>query len=544
MQSLRALAVCAFAFIATLAAARAETPVPQGALPSKVDLRADDIAFYPYANASLLAARGHVVLRAGARRIAGDALRWDLIRNKLLVTGDVRVSDATHGFACAAYSLDMPAGSATFLRADPVPATFALRGDDDAKALETPAADGTFDVDDLDGQRPYMRSHHAIVTPNAGVRMLPAEFPSAAGPSLTLPTYLYTLVQNPLITNSAAPASSFDQPYSLFGSPASLTAAHLRYDGQNGVTGALDERLVDRDRAYVVSSLLPFRDRQFDLLAYQALRPGLQQQFSATHYFGLFPGNVLDYSLTDSGRLTRQALVLGQIGSSNTAELDVATYLRPFAKVVNYRFNAAYGYDHNAGGIPYANDFRTTLGGFVATRPALVLGTSVGANYQYDLTSYDYPHEVTSGTLTFTAGRTFSRAVSAYGLASFSQNDNRYRDVATGAVALGLPPPGTPYFAPDGTAYPGYFAYAGLNTYRTYSLTTTFSGRGDNRIALTLTRDADFPQYHGFGRPPYYAFLDVVRRITPALRVELGRAYTFGWNGQHLSPEWVFGISP
>jgi hypothetical protein len=538
MPAGRTLALLAIALCATAAAAPAE------GLPSKVDVRADTIGFFPYTNQTLLAAEGHVILHAGRRTIEGDAMRWDLQKNLLTVTGNVRVVGGPTEVRGVAYQRDLKSGDAYVLRIDPVPSTYAVRGDDMATATEGPPPAGTFDSVDLDGQRPYMRARHAVVTPNGAVRMAPVEFPTGAGPALKLPSYLYTLVQNQYISYSAAPAASFDQPFPLFGSPASLTAAHLRYDSQNAVTEAIDERLVDQNKAYVVASILPFRDKQFDLLSYDVIRPGLQQTLTGEHTFGANEINDFSYKLQESGKLLTQTLQLTEFNASNSAEFDLGTYEHDIKHLFGYQLRTSYGYDHNYGGYPYSNDFRIGGDALLLSPSLTIMGTSLNAKYEYNLTSYDYPHEITTGTATLSAGRQASRKVQLYAQVQFEQSDNRYRNLKTGEVALGLPALDAPYITYDGTPYPGYFAYTGLSTYRSYELQSTFAGHNDNRIQTTLFYTHDFPQYHGFGRAPLYASIDVIQRITPVCRVEFGRTYSFGWAGQYLSPEWTFAISP
>jgi hypothetical protein len=537
MPVLRTLALLAFALCATNGVALAE------GLPSKVDVRADRIAFYPYTNQTLLAADGHVVLHSSHRTIEGDAIRWDLQKNLLVVTGDVRIIGGPTEVTGVAYQRDLTTGNAYVMRVDPVPATYAVHGDDLRSATEGPAPSGTFASVNLDGQRPFMSGRHAIVTPNAAVRMAPVEFPTGAGPALKLPSYLYTLVQNQYIGYSAAPSASFDQPYSLFGSPASLTAAHLRYDGQNGVTEAIDERLVNQNSAYVVASVLPFRDKQFDFLSYQVIRPGLQQTLSGTHTLGANEQNDFSYKLQESGKLLTETVQLTEFDASNSAEFDLGTYEHDIKHLFGYQFRASYGYDHNYGGFPYSNDFRVGGYGLLTTPSLTIFGTTLGAKYEYDLTSYDYPHEITTGTTTLSAGRN-GRRVQLYAQVQIEQSNNRYRNLSTGEIALGLPALSSPFVTYDGTPFPGYFAYTGLSTYRSYELQTTFTGHNDNRIQTTLTYTHDFPQFHGFGRAPLYATIDIIQRITPSLRIEVGRTYSFGWAGQYLSPQYTFGISP
>jgi hypothetical protein len=534
MMVFRTLVIVAVALVTSAGIASAER------LPSKVDVRGDRLSFFPYTNQTLLSGEGNVVVRTGTRTISCDQLRWDLQKNRLTATGHVHVTGGGTPLDGAVYVRDLTNGDGFLMTVDPIPTTFALHDDDLRTASESPAPAGLFDAVDLDGQRPYMRSRHAIVTPGAAVRMLPAEFPTGAGPSVTIPTYLYTLVQNQFISYSAAPGASFDQPYSLFGSPNSLTAANLRYDSYNGVT----EHLVDRDRAYLVTSVLPFRDRQFDLLAYQVIRPGLQQSVTASHTFGANPQNIVTYKLQESGKLLTQTLLLDNFTASNSAEFDLGTYEHDIKHIFGYQFRASYGYDHIYGGYPYSNDFRLGIDGIFLAPPVTVGGVSLTGKYEYSVTGYDYPHEVTTGTTTVSAARQFRHGIGLFAQATIEQNDNRFRNLAVGRFALGLPQIGTPFLLFDGAPYLGYYAYAGLNTYRSYEMQGTFKGRGDNQIQLTFYYNHDFPQFDGFGRPPYFATIDIVRRITPSLRVEVGRSYSFGWAGQYLSPQYTLGISP
>ncbi len=531
--------------VALLAALVATTALARAAEPAKVDVRGDDVAFYPYAGATTVAANGHVVARAGSRIIRADALQYNVNTARITAAGDVRVTQGTRLTMGEAYEVDLATGEATVLRLTPGPSTFSLGAEPTAPEIERPAAVGTFAEAALDRERPYIRSHHAIVVPGASVRMTPAEFPTGAGPAVALPTFLYTLVQNQNLAQNAGPGASFDQPYNLFGSTNSLTAAHVRYDAQNGVTLGVDNRLVERDRAYAVTSLLPFRGRRADLLAYQQLRPGVQQTLSASHTFGASHVDAAAYRLQATGRASIETLTGSVFAATNSVELALSTIPHDVGRYFSYQLRTGYGYDHALYGYPFANAFRTFAGGYVTLPGATLLGTSVNARYDVALTAYDFPHEVTSGTLTLSAGRAFSRGVNVYASSAFAQTANRYRDGAVGRRALGLPVAPDALRTPDGTPYLGYFAFAGSNTFRTYQVQTSFAGRrGDDRVQFTLVHTRDFPQFDGYGRPPFTVSVDVTRRLTPTIRIELGRSYTFGWAGRYLSPQYTFGISP
>ena len=538
MRFRRAAPAFAVVFLAATAVARA-------AGPTRVDVRADDVAFYPYSDATTVAAHGHVVANTGARVIRANALQYDIGKARIVASGDVTVTRGTQITRGEVYRIDLETGAATIVRISPTPASYTIPDDPSAPEVERPIAETAFTLLDLDGQRPYIRSRHALVAPGAGIRMTPAEFPTGAGPSLALPTYLYTLVQNQNLAQYAGPGASFDQPYNLFGSPNSLTAAHLRYESQNGVTLAVDNRLVDRDRAYAVTSLLPFRNRRADLLAFQQLRPGLQQTFTASHTFGASHVDAATYRLQGTSRMSIATLTASSYATTNSLEFALGTIPHDVGHYFSYQLRTGYAYDHALYSFPYTNDFRTFVGGYATLPGAMLLGTSLNARYDYQSTGYDFPHQTTTGTLTLSAGRAFSRGVTIYATASFLQNASRYRDADVARRALGLPDPKYPLLTPDGTPYLGYFAFAGASTYRTYQIQSTFQGkRGDDRLQLNLTRTHDFPQFNGYGRPPLTASIDITRRITPTIRLEIGRSYTFGWASRYLSPQYTFGISP
>ena len=301
--------------------------------------------------------------------------------------------------------------------------------------------------------------------------------------------------------------------------------------------------MVDNDKSYAVVSVIPFRDRYINAIAFEAIRPGMQQTISFSHSLGAYPYTSATYRLQNTGKLTTQTFQTDLSGASNDIGLDLATIPHDVGHYFSYNAHAGYSYNHTFDGFPVANDFRKILGGTVQAPSFALRGTSFDERYDYSYTAYDYPHQLSDGTATFRVSRNYKRVLLT-GSVSFEQTDDRFRDQDVANTALGLPDPTTDYYAPDGTIFPGYFAFAGLSTYRTYQATANISGQGDNRTQITLVHTADFPQYHGLGRPPFTATLDVTRRISQQLRIELARSYTFGWDGRYLSPQYSLSLSP
>jgi len=531
------LVACALAFGSTLGPACAEVP-------ARVDVRADALGFFLFSDSAWLAARGHVTIHAGTRTIVADWARYDLRKNRLLATGNVHVSGRGDTLAGAAYAIDFSSGGATLLRTEPIPSTVALHGDDLRTAAVEAPKPGTFDALDLSNERPYILSKHAVIATNANLRLSPAEFPAARGASISLPTFVYTFSTNQNFSQNSMPGAMVDQPYTLFGSANSMTVAHLRYDEQNGMTLGMDQRFIAGNNAYLVASILPLRDRQIDINAFQQLLPGLQQNFSADHIFGQYPSDYARYQLQWSEREFRTTFAASEYDSSQTADLILSTYDRWIPHVFQYKLSLDYGFDRNPGALPYANDFRFGPSAYVQSPTArLPLGFNASVRYDYSLLAYDDAHEVTNGNLTFNFARSpLGSPLHFNGTISFQQIDSRYRDDAV--QYLSLPSNAWPYYAPDGTLWPGYFAYDGLTTLRTYSGQWTYQRRGDNQVQFTAWYTDDFPQFHGYGRPPLSVNLNVTQRLTSTLKINFGRSYYFGWNKQYLSPQWTFNVSP
>jgi len=516
----------------------------KAALPARIDVRAGEIGLYPLADGTtLLAAEGHVVVVAGGRTIGADGARLDLKANTLVASGHVTVTTAKHALGAAAYALDLKTETARVLSLTTTPTTLTIRGDDPATALEEPAPANAFVLADLSGGKPFLRTRHALVTPNINVRLTPAEVPTGPGPYIPVPSYLYTFAPTNF-SQSALPGATFDQPYPLFGTANSLAAGHIRYDSQNGATLGFDEHLVDGNRAYAVASILPLRGKTVNLNAFEQLAPGVTQTLGGSHQYGAFNANFVNYTLQWTSPSTRTSFSAFQANSANSASLVLSTLDHFVAPLFTYKLQVGYGYDHFPGQIPFANNFRISTYGYVASpNVRLPLGIDTSARYEYSLTKYDWPHELTSGAATVTLSRRVNKSLSFLGQIQFQQLANHYRDNA--ALYLGLPNPAQPYYAPDGALYPGYFAYAGINTFRMYSLQTTWRPRGgENAIQLYLYHYDDFPQFHGLGRPPYYATLDVTQRLGSTFRLELARSYAFGWGGIHFVPQYSVSISP
>ncbi|HMD02829.1 MAG TPA: hypothetical protein VKG44_07665, partial [Candidatus Baltobacteraceae bacterium] len=231
-----------------------------------IEIRADTIGFY--SGVVVVGADGHVRILEGSREIDADYARYDFQHDRLLATGNVTVLTNLGSFSCAAYSHDRAAQTTYYISLDPEPRAMRFTGNDPSKAISAPPPSGIFDAYDLAGARPYFKGRHAVIIPHTNVRISPAEFPSGAGPSFEVPTYLQTVSTNPNIGVEAEPSASFDQPFNVFGSPGALTQIHLRYDTVTGAGIGIEQHLVDQIRSYLVVSALVIGVHREDLASY------------------------------------------------------------------------------------------------------------------------------------------------------------------------------------------------------------------------------------------------------------------------------------
>ena len=526
----------AFALLVVLFALWAGVVPARAALRGRIDVRGPLLELYT--SPLLLAAEGGVTVRTGGRILRADELRYDLQKNRLVARGNVTVSGKGGDVSADVYALDVPGDSATALKLLPLPATFLIHDGNAAQAVEAPPPAGAFEVAGIAGLRPYLRGAHAVIVPNVSVRFAPARVETeAAGTYVPSPAYLYTFASNPSFTTQALPGATFDQPYNLVGNSNSLLAAHFRYDTTDGATVGFDEHLVDGTKAYAVGSVLPLVDHgRFDLNAFEQLTPKLTQQVFGTHFEGF---NSFQYLLSHSERASNTSLVWQQVDGSQTADLRLRTLEHHIPHFISYVLSAGVGYDHAPGLLPYASDLRSTFEALFEV-PSLrgPFGTTLQPSVDLQTSFYNFPRQRGSAVDRIAISRTLTPVLSFYGFAQIVQNYDRYR------TGLRYFYPATGITLPDGTYYAGYAAYAGTGTQRTYFAQATYQPSTRFNLILSLTHDRDFPQFDGFGVPPYQFGFDVRLRPSRWPSVEFGRAYVFGWGGQGFTPQYTLGISP
>ncbi len=499
-------------------------------------MRAQSVGYFT--DRWLVSATGEVSARAGSRSITADAIRYDLSTDRLLATGNVHVSDVAACSPCAAYSLLLRTGEQHYIVTEPEPRSFHLSAG--AAPAEAPAPPGTFETPDLGGAVPYIRGKRSTIIPQTSVRMTPASFPTPVGPTPELPTFLYTFAGNPNLYQTSLPTATLDQPFGITGTETTYTQLRLRYDTNYGAGAGIEQHFIDGNRAYLAIAAIAGRSPSLDLLGYTQLGKRATVNLSASSFLG---NNSAQARLTYSIPSANGALTFYQYDHYSTQSFQISTPDRYVPHLFGYRFTGGYAHSFSPGLTPFESDWYTTLGGSIYTLPSLrgPLQTYLSAHFDYALTNFDFPHDTLSTNLTFTAARTLPHHIGLFASASFAQFDNRYANPAY----LNLPSQQYPYYAPDGTPFPGYFAYAGLSTSRTYYLSTTYEPSPLFRTVIGYTHADDFPpQFHGYGRPPNSVSFDFRVRITRTIGLEYTRTYNFGWGGQYFAPGASLTLTP
>jgi hypothetical protein len=539
----RRAAACALALACALASLR-----PAGAF-TQISVHAKRIDFY--------AERLSVVADGDVRthypqgpRVRADSLYVDLRTDRWLWAGHVHAALGSSSIEAVALCVDRDSRTMyALVTTGGLPRVERYTDFDLSSRAVVPPPEDAFVFPALRDSRPYIYSSFATIVPKVNIRFTPAFFPTSAGIVVPSPSYLYTYVANPNFGATPLAAPNFDQPYGLFGTDRMLTSAHFQYSSLYGAGIALTQQFVYGDRAYVALSAGPLR-RYGDtagLLAYERIDALRSQTLSASATQGLEQFLYRFNQAAPHGLLT---LSLSRLNAQAGTDLGWASDAFPIARSgFTYRLHADYGFDHDplgllpAGADPavYSTIWRTAAGAFVATPTfAGPFGSRMNVTLDGSRTWYAYPHRHDRFTLSSTIARTINPHLNLVGQIV----DAFAGDAYPGRQLLFFPPPPTTFITPDGTPWPGYDAFIGFTTQRTYALTayyTTIPPFVDLRVNLAYARD--FPQFAGYGRPPYAAGFDLRYRPGGTVVVELGRSYTFGWANLRWSPQWTFSIS-
>jgi hypothetical protein len=530
------------AFALAVAAILCASTLPAAAKPS-LDMRAASLSFFADV-LGIVARTDAAITTTDGFTFTGKAAFVDLQHNRLVVAGDAQVRNSVHTIAADTIAYDFDTHAVDVLDA----ATGARHATTDLHAFTAEPIDSDrFDFPDLDDRRTYIRSRHVVITPHANVRFAPAVFPTSAG-AVPVPSYMYTFASSSGFGATTLGGATFDQPYGIAGGPTSLFAAHFRYEDTIGPTVAFDEHLVYGDRAYIVTSIdSPQRnDRTVQLNAYQSMGPHYSQTLTAIANNAIGGGS---YDLTAAFGGASAQFDFSRLGPVSTLDISARTPNLRLPYGLSARLRGDFGFDAGPGGLlisvlpnaaQYATVWRHGLDLFVSTPVVRApLGTQLALTTDVSRTWFDFPHQRDAINGSATLSKRVSKQLTLIGsyIAAYSY------DTYPGNQALFFPPPVPVLIAPDGTPYPGFGAFSGAAMTRGYTLDAFYAAGPNTSLRATAIYAADFPQFHGFGRPPLEFNFDARFRPFPNIGIDIGRGYEFDWGGRRFT-QWTFSILP
>lgn len=497
---------------------------------------------------AVIARDGASLALSDGTRARADAAYVDLKTDRVVLAGHARVTRGEASASADAIAIELGGDRVDLLdAANGVTRTTRALGAPVAAAFD----EQRFTFPDVDDRFAFIKSRKAAITPHADVRFTPASFPTSVG-GVPVPSYLYTFATGAGFASSSLPGATFDQPYGLWGSPTSLTAVHARWEDGPGAALALQQQVVAGDDAYVNASIdAPLRGYSTrGINAYKRMgsrytvsADATQTIYGAVMHGGLraafgAAGGGLDYTRTSFG------------SSSLTASLRTPD--RPLLGGITYRLTGTFGFDAQRGGLlgvlpdahRYATVWRHGLDLFLAS-PVVrgPLRTSLATTLDTSRTWYAFPHYLDQLSASATASRSLVRNLTLFAGYQGSWSS----DVYPSAQALFYPTPAIPVIAPDGTPFYGLDAFSGARTFRAVNADLQYQPGGagaPTAYRLSVVHTADFPQFHGYGRPEWEARADVKFRPFPNVGIDIGRAYDFAWGGTRWQPRWSFAITP
>ena len=572
---------------ATVAPAASATPVASStsaattasraraaALPAPVRVTARRVEYY--GDAAIIVARGGVrVTEPDGSVVEGDVFVMNLGLRRLLVAGHVRLHTSAAVLSGAAFADFLVFRRQYFVPLEPEADRWTFFDYDYAHPKMGRQMPGdAFYIPDVSGVKPYIVGKAVTINASTYLRMAPAQFVLLDGALWTtpLPPYTYNFSANQNFGVNALPGASFDVPYNLAGSPASLDALHFRVDQNLAVkTYFAIEHHSLFDRGYAVFSLSPATQaqKQWNLLGYDRTSPVSAVRLTTqlfTYQYGLSqPLASSGYADVQYSQGVRQSALLAdatQEYSSLLAQPALGYYGNPshpwipnhpftlgvqwngyYQKLLHtgftYRLSSGYGMQYDSFGIngsgrPQVSAY--SLGGslFTPVYPG-PFGTGINAAYSIGQTYFTFPNIVQAQNATATISRRVAKGIILVGSAVFTsasaQNGSAIisANQASGAVALPSSGNGLPVVL-------GPFLRA---TNRAYGLSTVWTSSPEFQFTVGATQNTYSPEQIPLvaGPPRYVLSGDVRVRVTRVLFVDVSRAYQFNWGGQPWSPQ-------
>lgn len=562
-----------------------------------IHLRAKHVAFYY--DRFVVTAQGNVALTTSdGLRVSGDVFTMDLRLNRFLVAGDVRVQTRSGSYSGAALSDFVSFNRVYFvpITSEPDRWTF-LDGNFSHPILGRVMPGDAFEFASTGGESPSYLATGAVIGTDSYLRLTGVQA-YVLGLLLPIPPFYVSFAPTPALARNSLSGANADLTYQFAGNANSISALHLRYDATNHLYASFEQHLAG-DHEYAVFSINPATapakfwnlltsDRlgeRFEIDTFTQLytyQYGLAQPHASAQYTYLTAtealprwslqavANFTNYNLLGPGSFQHDTLpngqTVGELDHPSQLQLTATSFQErifgsPFYE--QYFFGTGFAHDSVGKGLQsYGDVIYTTiydkLAGFTVSLPSFEFGdlSCQHPSCQYDkytisatLTKerewFSVPHYVDTTSFAGTLSRQIVRTVGVYAGYSILNTGDRY---IHGTYSVSSP-------IVNGVYDPGFLAFKGFATQRTFSLGENYVPSPEFSLSLLYRHHDDFPasvpgvfplpplnplgQYiyqNYLGQPPNDLTGDLHVQVARHIAFDVARTYYFGYATLKWSP--------
>ncbi len=595
---------------AVLAVTASPSPSPAtGRRLAAFGVTAKNIAFY--SNRFIIGADDDVVVTLGdGTRISGNTFLADLRLNRFVIAGNVRVT--TPGAAHEQISGAAFAEYFDFDRAYFIPITSApdrwtfVAGDYAHPALGREMPGDTFFLPNLSGERVFLYAKRVVIDPRESARFTPADI-NFGLTFVPFPSYFLDFSQNPNYAQNALPGAYADGPLDFAGGRHALATVHLRYDSQNKVFPAYEQHQIS-ENSYFVAALSPVTRpfKVYNFVGFDRLSPGLQAQLvlqesafqhdfsqplaasaygqlqvtgSLAHSYLQFRTDQYYSSLLDQPQphilpSGRRQYFYGDPSHNWVPDHPVDQQLswvgfrEPLLRLpFFYQLRSSLGYVHNRdtplqtlGGVAYHSEYSKGVGIDVTSRSLPLVRDPrhrdlyLTALFDKQQLYFSAPHHTDTTTESVTLTKLVDPQKLAILLSYTNTNIGDFYGKQQGIAYGSVPRAVNPF---TGQAYPGYTAFRGFATTRSYIQQLVYTPNPIFNLNVSMRENVDFPApipgppqvvgdvagFNNFGATPYQATLQVRYRVNHLIVLDIARSYYFNFGGyERWQPQFTFQL--
>lgn len=564
-----------------------------------IRVRANRIAFYY--NRFVVEADGNVDVRTSdGLRLRGQAFSMDLRLNRFLVAGNVQVRAANASLSCAAVSDFL-----TFRRVYAIPVTnrpdrWTFLDDDFSHPIPGRVMPGdAFEFASTGSDTPSFVASSVTIGATSFVRLTGGVRADVLGRLVPVPPFYVNFAPTPALARNSLSGASADLTYQFAGNANSISALHVRYDSTNHLYAAFEEHVAG-EHEYAVFSLNPATapgkfwnlitgdtiGSRFQLNSFTQLytfqygfgKPYASAQYTLAQASEALPrwsiqatGLFTNYNMLGTGTPTTlpNGQTVGELDHPTQVQVTATSFQeRIFGSPFYEQYFVGAGFAHDSDVVPgstvgqaglqyYGGVYYTTIwdrvAGFTIQLPQLQFGNLNSAYDRYVVSStfskqrqwYSVPHHVDTTTFNATISRQVTRPFGVYaGYGTLNTGDYYLH----GGYAVSSP-------LINGVYAPGFQAFKGVATQRTFSFGTNYVPSPEFTVSLLYRHHDDFPVpvpglfplpplnplgqfiYSTFlGQPPNDLTGDVHFQVAPHLAFDVARTYYFGFATLKWSP--------